>query len=101
MPLGVTSKSQYKLLLSLKDNCQRSKPCVPPFGPVGCGSADFFATLDFELPGFLPPSPPPGDHIDVNFGVSVMPVECVGDMARLIAVNADVACQAMHDGQVI
>ena len=29
MPLGVTSKSQYKLLLSLKDNCQRSKPCVP------------------------------------------------------------------------
>ncbi len=40
------------------------------------------------------------DLADLAFGVSVVSADNVCDVVRMIAVNADIACQAMHDGQV-
>ena len=78
----------------------RCKPRVASFGPVGCGTADFFASLDSELPGYLQSDSDGSDGSDMSFGVAVVPSECVGDIVRAVAINADLACQAMHNGQV-
>jgi hypothetical protein len=83
----------------------RCKAAVPSFGPIGPGCIDFFSPgLEAECPG-KPGSVLPG-AVDGNpaplagFGVALVPADCVGDVVRIVAINADVACQAMHNGQV-
>jgi hypothetical protein len=71
----------------------RWKQGVPWFGPVGGGVARFFSGCDGELPGG-------GGGASAHFGVCVVSGEAVGDVVRVLAVRADLACQVMHDGQV-